>query len=153
VGTLGFVFWQNFVNKPAEKSTEQTTTSESPESTSASEGSLAIKEWGLQAAYNKDTLSTLTYDVVGNKLTFSSSVVNDEILPCAGLSADAWGIARAQAGDKDIFGNDVTDSWTKIGTSYYNRLYPQSGCEIKADKINLIDGAYSDLFKKLVQSN
>jgi len=148
LGLLGFVFWQNFVNKPVASSTETTTTSTTTQTTP----SIAISEWNLKGTYNQDKLGTLSYEISGNKLTFSSSVVEGDILPCAGLSASSWGIARAQAGDKDQFGADVANSWTKIGDAYYNRLYPQSGCEDKTSQASSVDEAYRSLFGSLVQA-
>jgi len=46
VGALGFIFWQNFINKPAE-STVQTTETTKTDETKQSPKSFAIAEWGV----------------------------------------------------------------------------------------------------------
>jgi len=151
LGALGFIFWQNFVNKTSQDSS--TNTSATSSNTDSSTASIDISEWGLKGTYDKDVLGTLSYSVAGNDLTFSSPKVNSDILPCTGLSSSSWGITKAQAGDKDASGVDVADSWTKRGGAYYSRVYPQAGCEDKTSQVTSIDNAYKDLFTSLTQSN
>jgi hypothetical protein len=152
LGLLGFVFWQNFIKEEAPQQTATQTTT-TVEKVVQAEPSIEITEWGLKAEYDKEVLGALSYIITGDTLTFSSSSVNNDVLPCAGLSSSSWGISRAQAGEKDIYGVDVAESWEKIGDSYYNRVYPSGGCEDKVEEITAIDTEYKALFNSLTASN
>lgn len=146
VGLLGFVFWKNFIDKPETK--QQTTTKSQTKSTNVSQsGKLAIKEWGLSGSYDESTLGTLTYTITRGALTFSSPKVN-ALLPCDGIDDSSWKFLRITPEEMTTMGAPLTP-WTKIGDNYYERVYPQTGCDAKASELSAIDKAYSDLFASL----
>lgn len=146
IGLLGFIFWKNFLDKPAPRqqtSTQTQTKSEKPTTNTE----LAIPEWSLSGYYDEKTLGSLTYTVEGESLTFSSPRVN-ELVPCEGIDGSSWKLLRITPEAMATMGVPLTP-WTKIGDNYYERVYPQAGCESEAATISAVDKAYANLFATL----
>lgn len=138
IGVLGFVFWQNFVNKPAPKTADTTQTTQ----TTSSKNTVAVSEWGVKGTTTEDTTG-LTYKIASNtetdgngkqytydSLTFITKGLEDACQKYAGtvlrysdpnapaiLSGDGPPETVAQAG------------FTSVNGHYFNFLHPQSACD------------------------
>lgn len=150
VGTLGFVFWQNFV-QPKTSVTQSNSTNKS--STSAvtpavetpveDKNTLKITDWGIKGVYNGT--HPVKYNIVSDsETTFTSS---DLTGGCNGFVAftlrrfkgdvamsNQLGLGVGDYGNKTVSEVFATDSFSQyggnkhIGNYYYVFISPQQGC-------------------------
>lgn len=72
LGLLGFVFWQNFVNKPATTMTPAATSQ-----TAQSDKSLAISEWGVKGSYSTISQVGYSYNKDGDSISLTTAGLPD----------------------------------------------------------------------------
>lgn len=63
LGAVGFMFWQNFINKPAANDTtnQMTQQKETPSTTDSDSKTLTVTEWNIKGSYNGD--QTFSYEI------------------------------------------------------------------------------------------
>ncbi len=108
LGVLGFVFWQNFMNKPA--STQTSAAQTAPQTPTGK--TLTVSEWGVKGTYNV-TSSTpgYTYDAGSDSISLTASGLPSG---CGGLN----GVGTIERYKSDaVFPN----SNGQTAASYYNQ--------------------------------
>lgn len=147
LGALGFVFWQNFVNKTDVVS-----------GNTSSNKTITIKEWGVKGTYSGDTIYNYTFSEFGS-LSLTSSLLSTDCADSVGY------ITRATANEDAIFGSTSTgftakeaydggkDSWgsAHVGDYYYFLVSPQAGCGPEGSRGVLQDEAF-DATTELIKS-
>jgi len=131
VGTLGFVFWQNFVNKPAEKST--TSTSQQTEINSdlpSGSKALTVSEWAVKSSYGGELV--FGYTVFANDPNALLLTSGDSVACGQGIGT----VYRLKSGEKaassffggtndeemtakDIYTSGNVSTQSKAGDYYY----------------------------------
>jgi hypothetical protein len=136
LGALGFVFWQNFVNKPATQGAVTSSTSQ----TALNDKTLLISEWGVKGSYDAKDLSSVNYTFSGggnNRITLTAANLPDN---CGGLNG--IGVIYRLSGDQPlpIVGDEETtqqayqrlgkgDAFVQVGDYYYFFYAPNAPCD------------------------
>ncbi len=140
LGVLGFVFWQNFMNKPATTTKTDNTTQSVSTDTSSKDKTLSVTEWGVKGTYQSDTTYGYAIDQYG-LLHFTDPKLS------AACSQELSDISRATANELPILsgtGNSLTaqevyDQQTNqgpaahVGDYYYFFVHAQSACDTDAE--------------------
>jgi hypothetical protein len=141
LGALGFVFWQNFVNKPATTSTTDSLVL--ADNTDSENNNIAISEWGVSGSYTKTNESLVQYILDTSNgydyVYFDTTNVPDDCKSYGGTikrfgktddvvyNSGSTGSTAVQIYDEN--GGD-TDKFKKIGDMYYLYEGPQSVCRM-----------------------
>lgn len=132
LAVLGFVFWQNFMNKPRASETTQT---------SSSIKSLEVNEWGLKGSTTQD-VTGLTYKITTDTETDDNGKqysIDILVFIPSGLLKDcqqyAGNVIRYHDANAPIItsGNGPTGTvqqaqFKSIDGYYFNSPHPQSSC-------------------------
>jgi hypothetical protein len=138
LGLLGFVFWQNLMDKPADtqSSTQQTSTgTKEPASVDSTDANtLSISEWSVKGNLGK---SLAVNYVIQNSNQLN--LTTDEVDCGSGLNGTGY-IVQLSGSDKGpgVFGDetaaetyDVTlETNARIGDYYYFFVAPSGVCEV-----------------------
>ena len=94
------------------------------------------------------SLSGVTYTLSTDSVSLSSTEQKALPASCPWSTqvSGPWGITRTTASKATA---DEKAYLTHVGDYYYNRSYPQAGCEDSANAIKALDTAYKDLFSSL----
>lgn len=175
VGALGFVFWQNFMNKSAIVGNTNTSTSKAGDVSEAK--TLTISEWGIKGSYSGN--KSLSYAIGSSEGTDNLQLTSDIIKP-GGLCDNNGSIARykgddvttlgaGSTGNPEITAKDAYEnmsvpniSWrakAHIGAYYYFLSKPQSAClkdmvgESIADESEMLSGSTTEFFESMKANN
>jgi len=142
LGLLGFVFWQNFANQPAEQSetnqsvTNESTNEDAPDPAASFDTPLAVDEWGVVG--DVGNIGAVSYAISNSEGTSGSLVLSVEGLDC-GQSANGPGsILRLSATQlypsafesstaEEVYTSSSEGS-TQIGDYYYFYIAPNAVC-------------------------
>jgi cytoskeletal protein RodZ len=130
LGLLGFVFWQNFVNKPA-----TVTAPASTSNTTQSDKSLAISEWGVKGSYSTLTQVGYSYNKDGDSISLTTSGLPDL---CGGQNG--VGTVTRYASDSvfpngngqtvaSYYDQHTSKSQAHVGNYYYIYNGPSAPCD------------------------
>lgn len=156
LGALGFIFWQNFVNKSANMNSSTSTSEQTEDQVSSDTSTITIGEWGVKGTYDTSADdATVSYVIRTNAEADVSSSSDDYELvyfdtssvpsDCKGyggvikrftadqevqFSAGAAGVTSSEMYAQN--GGD-TDKFKKVGNYYYWYEGPQSACGTDED--------------------
>ena len=111
LGLLGFVLWQNFMNKPADSQADNTSATSTQEEATDEESDtpaqpkLAIKEWNIGGDYSNGDVR-LAYSLDGESMSFADSRLDGT--DCEG----AGGFVSRQTAGEPAVGNAYVDKGT-----------------------------------------
>jgi hypothetical protein len=160
LGVLGFVFWQNFVNKPATKTAGASSTSQ----TALNNKTLSISVWGVKGSYDAKDLSSVSYTFPeggNNLITLTAANLPNN---CGGLNG--IGVIYRLSGDQPlpIVGDDETtqqayqrlgkgDAFVQVGDYYYYFFAPNAPCDPEGGTTETqLNAAIKQIVKSLEQS-
>jgi hypothetical protein len=155
LGALGFVFWQNFINKPVNSEVSKTSiTGSAANGGETSAKKLVVSEWGIDGNY--ESVGELQYNLRTSfgetYLEFTSPEVAAAGEDCDVYSAatvrysadDVTYIGSGSTGNPESTGKGIYEtmdvpnsSWVAkahIGDKYYFMSNPQSGCDNAAQE-------------------
>jgi len=161
IGAVGFIFWQNFINKPKtdDKSTSSMQSKEKP--LAAKDASvqpvndtkyLVVKEWGVKFPYTSDDTLEYKYDRESSSISITSkklAAVDGSDGSCGAadigrgtahdpLAADGVGPSPTLKEYYDAHkGESVANRFTvtigKFGNYYYSFVHNNGGCSSDAE--------------------
>lgn len=160
VGTLGWIFWQNFSkknDKSSESSSIQVEKADNVEP-EVEKLDLEIEKWGVGAEYDT-SVAALSYKIENNMLMF----VGTDLMGSTECTYNSAGvIVKYSAQDKvypyagssegEVAAKDAPDSYglKKVGDSFYKYTHPQSICsEQQLDEQQAAIKAVQDIFENL----
>lgn len=137
VGALGFVFWQNFMNKSATNTTAETTQQqETTSATKADSKTLAVTEWNIKGSYGGD--QTFSYEIFAtdpNALLLkkgSSLACGKGVGAVYRLKSDEkssfFGTSGEEKTAKEIYAIGDVSYQAFIGDYYYFLKDPSTAC-------------------------
>jgi hypothetical protein len=135
-------------NTNIETSKSSETTPANKSKTAIATDVLSINEWDVKMTVPSE-LGTVTYELTGNdSITFSSSLQKTLLNSCvwAAQSSGPWGISRTSKAGTVA---DEKTKLTQIGNHYYERTYPQQGCEESSVLVTKIDNAYKAMYESI----
>ena len=141
LGLLGFVFWQNFVNKPATSSNTSSATQSAPSNTTKNNKTLIITEWGVKGSYSSDATYGYKIDQYGylqltdpSLSTLCASELS-YILRATASEVPAIGTGNALT-SKEIYDQQASKNGAvKFGDYYYFIFRAQSTCDTEAETV------------------
>lgn len=174
LGLLGFVFWQNFINKPVgtQNTAGDTNTSAIDTGSTSATRTLTISEWGIKGDYT----GTKEFGYVIESGGYSPAVrlTSDVLVDVCTNTGDIFrfkadevtNLGPGSTGNPDITAKDAYDtmavpniSWgakSHIGDYYYFLARPQSACledmvgKTLADEWQMLFGVTEEFFNNMV---